>query len=76
VTEPGTSPRSGAPDGSIDVSICMVSLDCWSVIEPCLRSLRASTGGVTYEVIVVDYASTDRRPEVLARDFTVVLVVR
>jgi GT2 family glycosyltransferase len=67
------APAAGNP---IDVSICMVSLDCWSVLEPCLRSLRASTGGVSYEVIVVDNASTDDTPELLARHFPEVQVVR
>ena len=65
VTGTDTSLPTPAPDTPIDVSVCMVSLDCWSVLEPCLRSLRASTGNVTYEVIVVDNASTDRTPELL-----------
>jgi GT2 family glycosyltransferase len=76
VTGPDIPIAMPAPDAPIDVSICMVSLNCWNVIEPCLRSLRASTGGVTYEVIVVDNASTDRTPELLAQHFPEVQVVR
>jgi GT2 family glycosyltransferase len=76
VTPPDMLPPRPAADEPIDVSICMVSLDCWNVLEPCLRSLRASTGSVTHEVIVVDNASTDETPERLVRHFPEVQVVR
>ncbi len=59
-----------------DLSICMVSLDCWSVLEPCLASLLASRPRVTYEVVVVDNASTDGTPERLAELFPWVRVIR
>ena len=42
-----------------DVSICMVSLNCWSVLENCLASLRASDPSVSHEIIIVDNSSTD-----------------
>ena len=42
-----------------DVSICIVSLDCSDVLKDCLDSLGASIAPFTYEVIVVDNASTD-----------------
>jgi len=44
---------------SVDVSICMVSLNCWNVLEDCLVSLRKSDRGVSHEIIMVDNASTD-----------------
>jgi GT2 family glycosyltransferase len=73
MTAPGAA---SAVESSPDVSICMVSLNCWKVIEPCLRSLPAGAGSVSYEVIVVDNASTDDTPELLARHFPEVRVVR
>ena len=41
------------------VSVCMVSLNCWRVLEPCLQSLANSKLPVAYEVILVDNASKD-----------------
>jgi len=43
----------------IDVSICIVSLDCWEVLRDCLESLRASRPSVNCEVILVDNGSSD-----------------
>jgi len=60
----------------VDLSICMVSLNCWGVLEPCLESLRAGDPSVTYEVIVVDNASTDGTPERLAERYPEVRVIR
>jgi GT2 family glycosyltransferase len=42
-----------------DISICMVSLDCRDVLRNCLDSLSASLFPLTYEIIIVDNASTD-----------------
>jgi GT2 family glycosyltransferase len=52
-------------DRSVDLSICMVSLDCWPVLKPCLDSLVAGEASVRFEVIIVDNASTDGTPEKL-----------
>lgn len=60
----------------VDVSICMVSLNCWNVIEPCLDSLRASDPAVRYEIIVVDNASTDGTPERLLEQYPEVQLIR
>ena len=46
-----------------ELSICMVSLNCWTVLKACLDSLSASQPQVGYEVIVVDNASTDGTPQ-------------
>lgn len=45
--------------GTVDVSICMVSLNCWDVLRDCLDSLRASNRKYSHEIIMVDNASTD-----------------
>lgn len=42
-----------------DVSIAMVSLNCWNVLKDCLDSLRASDPSVTHEIIIIDNGSTD-----------------
>ncbi len=42
-----------------DVSIAMVSLNCWGVLKDCLDSLRLSDPSVTYELFLVDNGSTD-----------------
>lgn len=60
----------------VDVSICMVSLNCWAVIQDCLDSLRASQPPVSYEVIVVDNASTDGTPDLIAEHYPEVRLVR
>lgn len=43
----------------IHISICMVALNCWSVLEDCLESLKLTPSWLRYEVILVDNASTD-----------------
>ena len=49
----------------IDVSVCMVSLDSGKVLQACLDSLPAAIAPLSYEVILVDNASSDGTPEVL-----------
>jgi GT2 family glycosyltransferase len=68
--------NADAPLKAVDVSICMVSLNCWTVLEPCLESLVDSDNRVTYEVIVVDNDSRDGTPERLAEKFPWVRVIR
>jgi GT2 family glycosyltransferase len=60
----------------VDTSICMVSLNCWTVLKPCLESLRDSRPGVSYEVIIVDNGSTDGTPEHVERSFPDVQMIR
>lgn len=43
----------------VDISLCMVALNCWAVLKECLESLQASQPTVSYEVIIVDNGSTD-----------------
>ncbi len=60
----------------VDVSICMVSLNCWHVIEDCLRSIRETVPPLTYEVILVDNASTDGTPDKVAVAYPEVRIIR
>lgn len=43
----------------MNLSICMVSLNCWPVLENCIESIRASSSLGSYEIIIVDNASDD-----------------
>jgi GT2 family glycosyltransferase len=42
-----------------DVSVLIVNYNVKDYLLQCLRSVMASTGGVTYEIVVVDNASSD-----------------
>jgi len=44
---------------SPEISICMVSLNCWRVLGPCMESLSKCTPCVSYEITIVDNASSD-----------------
>lgn len=43
----------------IDLSVIIVCTNEWHVIGPCLKSIYEQTSGLSFEVIVVDNASTD-----------------
>src|SRR5579859_7236406 len=60
----------------IDVSICIANWNCREVLRACLESLLDYPQGVRLEVIVVDNASTDGAPDMVARDFPEVNLVR
>lgn len=47
------------PNMTPKLSICMVSLDCWDVLEPCLRSIYACEPPVDFEITIVDNGSRD-----------------
>jgi GT2 family glycosyltransferase len=60
----------------IDLSIIIVNTNEWHVLHPCLASVFRETEGVTFEVIVVDNASTDGSVEHLQQAFPSVRIVR
>lgn len=60
----------------IDISICMVSLNCWHVLKNCLDSLPQDESAFTYEVIIVDNASTDGTPDLIRQHFPDVHLIR
>ncbi|MDP9310837.1 MAG: glycosyltransferase family 2 protein [Chloroflexota bacterium] len=43
----------------VDISVCMVSLNCLGVLKDCLGSLYATQPSISFEIILVDNASTD-----------------
>jgi len=60
---------------AVDLSLCIVTLDCRSVVRDCLESLAKAEGGFSSEVILVDNASTDGTPEMVRRRFPSVRLV-
>jgi len=60
----------------IDVSICMVSLNCWDVLRDCLDSLREADRDYKHEIIMVDNASTDDTVTNTLAEFPEVRIIR
>lgn len=58
------------------VSVCIANWNCRDYLRGCLKSLLESPQGVPLEVIVVDNASTDGAPDLVAREFPEVVLVR
>ena len=51
----------------MDLSIIIVSYNTKDILVQCLRSIYENAAGISFEVIVVDNASTDRTQEELAK---------
>ncbi len=58
----------------VDVSVIIVNMNTRELLRECLESVRRSS--VTKEVIVVDNASTDGSPEMVAQQFPEVILKR
>jgi GT2 family glycosyltransferase len=62
--------------GPIEVSVCIANWNCREQLRACLESLHDWPQGVRLETIVVDNASTDGAPDMVARDFPEVVLLR
>jgi len=60
----------------MDFSIVIVTWNGRTFVAECLQSLAAQTEDASLEIIVVDNASTDGTPEMIARDYPSVRLVR
>ena len=58
-----------------EISICIVSLDCWPVLKDCLESLATTEPPVSQEIILVDNASRDGTPARVRERFPHVRVI-
>lgn len=56
---------SDAQSGEVDLSISIVSWNTRELLDQCLSSVYAATTGVSYEVMVVDNASSDGSVEMV-----------
>jgi GT2 family glycosyltransferase len=65
----------GDRDGRVDVSVVIVSWNARALLRDCLSSVYDQTQGVSFEVIVVDNASSDGSAAMVRRDFSRALVI-
>ena len=68
------APAAHAP--APDVSVCIANWNCRELLRRCLQSLYDQPQGVRFEVVVVDNASADGAPDVVAAEFPQVTLVR
>lgn len=62
-------------DAAIDLSIIIVSWNVRDLLRACLTSIAETAGGLRVETIVVDSASHDGTPHMLATDFPAVTLL-
>jgi GT2 family glycosyltransferase len=60
----------------VDVSVCIANWNCRDLLRACLESLQDQPQGLHHEIIVVDNGSYDGAPDMVAREFPEVLVIR
>ena len=60
---------------AIDVSICIPTRIAKDLLVDCLRSIRANTSAVSFEIIVIDNDSCDGTCEQLEREFPEIRVI-
>ena len=65
----------GAP-AAPEVAVVIVTHNAAEHVAPCLRSVRAAARDTVLEVVVVDNASTDGAPEVVAREMPEARLIR
>jgi GT2 family glycosyltransferase len=63
-------------DKLIDLSIVIVSYNTRDLTCECLKSVKRHAGDISYEVLVVDNASTDGSPDMVAEEFPWVKLTR
>jgi len=69
------TPFDVSVDPSIDLSICIVNTNNRDLLRGCLKSLYEQDHGVSFEVIVVDNASTDGSVEMMETEFPLARVI-
>jgi GT2 family glycosyltransferase len=60
----------------VDVSVVIVNWNSWGVLRDCLNSFFGTSDGLSYEVIVVDNASSDSSCAYIVRDYPTVKLIR
>jgi len=60
---------------TVDLSITIVNYNTRDLLEQCLNSIITGTAGITYEIIVVDNASTDKSIEMMKTKYPQVKII-
>lgn len=63
-------------ESPLDLSIIVISWNVSALLRECLRSIPEAAHGLTYELIVIDNASTDGSPDMVEREFPAAHVIR
>lgn len=62
-------------DRPVDVSVIIVNWNTVDILRDCLRSVFSETTGISFEVIVVDNASSDGSVEMIRQEFGQVILI-
>jgi len=74
---PAVRPRSHTRSALAPVvSVCIVNWNCREILRKCLLSLVEQEQGTPFEILVVDNASTDGAPDMVAEEFPQVRLIR
>jgi len=58
----------------LDLSISLVNTSNWELLKPCIESIYENVKGISFEILVVDNASTDGSVEKIKRYFPGVIL--
>ncbi len=59
----------------INVSVCIVNWNTKYLLQQCVKSIREKTGGLTYEIIIVDNNSQDDSIQMVKRDYPECVII-
>jgi N-acetylglucosaminyl-diphospho-decaprenol L-rhamnosyltransferase len=71
-----TTSTARAETAAVEVSVCIANWNCAPLLRRCLASLLTYPQGVSFDVVVVDNASTDGAAAMVAAEFPRVKLVR
>jgi GT2 family glycosyltransferase len=60
----------------MNVSIVIINYNTFDLTSACIRSVIQFTKRATYEIILIDNASTERDPEIFAKEFPQITLVK
>ncbi|MFO0804837.1 MAG: glycosyltransferase family 2 protein [Gemmataceae bacterium] len=74
LSSPRTTPPAAPP--GVAVSVCIANWNCVALLRRCLESLFEHEQGVSFEVVIVDNASTDGAADMVEREFPQATLIR
>ncbi len=72
----GTPDAAEAHRNTLDVTVCIANWNCVGMLRRCLQSLYDQPQGVSFEVVVVDNASSDGAADAVRDEFPQATLVR